>query len=122
MDFLIALVAVIAGVILIGLITQNRKSKNPNKNKKQSVRKISNFQKKTFKQVVESTFPKYVIREKSGQIMICEYNHRNEANELVFIRTNQKEKSIEKVGNMIIAKYIKEPNPIEMINDFGRYL
>lgn len=116
MEFLTALIVVICGAVLLGLITQDRKSK-----KRYSIKKQS-FKKKSFKEVVQSTFPKYIVREKNEQIMICEYNHKNEPDELVFIRINQPTKNIRKSGRMIIAHYVNEPSPGEMKGDFGRFL
>lgn len=75
------------------------------------------------KELVKDTFPKYKIIEKHGTIMICEINHRNEPEELVFIRiTPNQQKSIKQSGRMIIADYPKTPSTKEMLNDFGSHL
>lgn len=75
------------------------------------------------KELVKKTFPKYKIIEKHGTIMICEINHRNEPEELVFIRINpNQQKSIKQSGRMIIADYPHNPTAKQMKIDFGNYL
>lgn len=75
------------------------------------------------KELVKNTFPKYKIIEKHGTIMICEINHRNEPEELVFIRINpNQQKSIKQSGRMIIADYPNNPTAKQMKIDFGNYL
>lgn len=87
--------------------------------------KIKDSKKKnqTLKELVKNTFPKYKIIEKNQTIMICEINHRNEPDELVFIRINpNQKKNIKKSGRILIADYPKKPNAKEMKTDFGRHL
>ncbi len=49
---------------------------------------------KSFKQIIQEAFPKFSVIERSSAIIICEMNHRNEFEELVFIRIdpNQQKK------------------------------
>lgn len=75
----------------------------------------------TLQDLVKETFPKYIVKEKHKTIMICEINHRNEPQELIFIRIGNK-KNIKKSGNMIIADYPSQPSAQEMKKDFGKYL
>ncbi len=95
-------------VVILALVVRQVKQKTPTA-------------KYSFKQIVQKTFPKYKIIEKNQQIMICEINHRNEPDELVFIRIGNP-KNIRKSGRMVIADYPKAPSPQEMKSDFGRYL
>lgn len=55
--------------------------------------------------------------------MICEMNHRNEPDELVFIRIdpNQK-KNIRNFGRRVTFTYPKQPSIGEMRKDFAPYL
>lgn len=77
----------------------------------------------TFKQLVKKTFPKYKIIEKNGNIMICEITHRNEPDELVFIRIHATyKKNIKKSGRMIIADYPSNPTAKEMKSDFRGFV
>ncbi|MDN5512825.1 hypothetical protein [Acinetobacter sp.] len=41
---------------------------------------------RSFKDIVQKEFGKYKVIEKNQTIMICEINHRNELDELIFIR------------------------------------
>lgn len=105
MEIVISLILLIA---LILIFTKIKASKKKNQ---------------TFKELVKKTFPKYRIIEKNQAIMICEINHRNEPDELVFIRINpNQKKNIKKSGRMLIANYAKSPNAKEMKTDFGRHL
>lgn len=112
MELFIVILLVIFGAIVISLFTKDKKKF---KNKSAQIRKMS------FKEIVQQTFPKYRIIEKNQQIMICEYNHRNEPEELVFIRLSNK-KSIKKLGRMLIVEYSKLPTPKEMKADFESHL
>ncbi|PVZ83137.1 hypothetical protein C9426_27255 [Serratia sp. S1B] len=85
------------------------------------VKKLKESKKENFKDLVKKAFPKYVIREKNEQIMICEYNHRNEPEEIVFIKISNN-KNIKKSGRLIIAEYAKKPTIKEMKQDLGKYL
>lgn len=76
-----------------------------------------------FKGLVGKTFPKYKIIEKHGTVMICEINHRNEPDELVFIRIRpNQQKNIKKSGRMLIVDYPKQPTAAEMKADFKNHL
>jgi hypothetical protein len=68
-------------------------------------------------------FGKYKVIEKNQTIMICEINHRNELDELVFIRIdpNQK-KNIRSFGRRVTFTYSKQPSVREMRQDFAQYL
>lgn len=75
------------------------------------------------KDLVKNTFPKYKVIEKHKTIMICEINHRNEPDELVFIRINPNQrKNIKKSGRMLICDYPKKPTSKEMLSDFRGHL
>ena len=75
------------------------------------------------KKLVQKTFPKYKIIEKHGTIMICEINHRNEPEELVFIRVNQgSKKDIRKSGRMLIADYPSKPTIKELKKDLRAHI
>ena len=63
------------------------------------------------------------IIEKHQTVMICEINHRNEPEELVFIRiTPNQQKSIKKSGRMLIADYPYIPTAKQLKLDFGQHL
>ena len=90
--------------------------------KKQKAPKVINNS-KNFKELVRNTFPKYRIIEKNQMIMICEYNHRNEPEELVFIRIDaSQKKKMHYSGRMLIADYPYMPSAREMKSDFARHL
>ena len=103
MNILIGITAVIIMAVSIGILLQ-KKGKS-----------------KSFKEIVKQTFPEYIIMEKNKQIMICEYNHRNEPDERVFIRIGGKKK-IEKSGRFIIAIYPTQPSSKELKKDLGKFL
>jgi len=55
--------------------------------------------------------------------MICEINHRNEPEELVFIRIDPAQKKNLRIsGRMLIATYPKAPSVREMRKDFKNYV
>jgi len=88
-----------------------------------SKKKEANNNNLSLKELVQKTFPKYKIIEKHKTIMICEINHRNEPEELVFIRINRSiKKTIRHSGRMLIADYPSKPTEQEMKKDFGRHL
>ena len=110
MEILICLILIISLIAIIRI-----KNKNSNSQKQ--------FTKKPLRELVKETFPKYKIIEKSGTIMICEINHRNEPDELVFIRINPNgTKKIKQSGRMLIADYPFAPSKKELKTDFGRHL
>ncbi|NNG76867.1 hypothetical protein HLH10_11305 [Acinetobacter sp. ANC 4277] len=77
----------------------------------------------SFKDIVQKEFMKYKVIERNQSIMICEINHRNEQDELVFIRIdpNQK-KNIRNFGRRVTFTYPKQPSIGEMRKDFAPYL
>ncbi|NNG81778.1 hypothetical protein HLH16_07380 [Acinetobacter sp. ANC 5378] len=77
----------------------------------------------SFKDIVQKEFRKYKVIERNQTIMICEMNHRNEPDELVFIRIdpNQK-KNIRNFGRRVTFTYPKQPSIGEMRKDFAPYL
>lgn len=104
----IALCIVLVSVIIGFFILKNKESKIDNLN---------------LKEIVKQTFPKYKIIEKHGTIMICEISHRNEPEELVFIRINSsKNKTIKKSGRILIADYPDKPTKKQLKEDFERHL
>lgn len=76
---------------------------------------------KSLKEIVKSTFPKYTIIEKFNTVMICEINHRNEPDELIFIRTGEP-KRIKKEGRRITVTYPQKPTINQLKKDLGKYL
>ena len=101
-------------VLVIGIFTVY-KLKQPQKQSSNS--------KLTLKELVKKTFPKYKIIEKHQTVMICEINHRNEPEELVFIRiTPNQQKTIKKSGRMLIADYPYIPTEKQLKLDFGQHL
>jgi len=91
--------------------------------KKTTEKKIEKEENLALKKLVKRTFPKYKIIEKHQTIMICEIDHRNEPDELVFIRINQNQrKKIKKSGRMLICDYPKNPTAKEMLIDFKGHL
>jgi hypothetical protein len=101
-------------VLLIGLILIV---------KKMGKEKAIKSEKLPLKEVIKKTFPKYKIIEKHQTIMICEINHRNEPDELVFIRIKpNEEKKIRKSGRMLICDYPQNPTAQEMLSDFRGHL
>lgn len=110
---------IIAGLILlIGLIliVKIMSGKKPNKKNKKA-------EKLPLKDIVKKTFPQYKIIEKHQTIIICEINHRNEPDELVFIRIKPNEaKNIRKSGRMLICDYPQTPTAKEMLSDFRGHL
>ena len=78
---------------------------------------------RSFKDIVQKEFGKYKVIEKNQIIMICEINHRNELDELVFIQIdpNQK-KNIRSFGRRVTFTYSKQPSVREMRQDFAQYL
>lgn len=112
MDIIAGLILLI-GLILIVKIMSGKKSNKIN----------TKTEKLPLKEVVKKTFPKYKIIEKHQTIMICEINHRNEPNELVFIRIKpNEEKNIKKSGRMLICDYPQNPTAQEMLSDFRGHL
>ncbi|WP_416178144.1 hypothetical protein [Acinetobacter sp. SEK541] len=75
----------------------------------------------SLKEIVKKAFPKYIILEKFNTVMICEINHRNEPDELVFIRIGEPRK-IQKEGKRIIATYPQKPTKTQLKNDLKKYL
>ena len=76
---------------------------------------------KSLKEIVKATFPKHTIIEKFDTVMICEINHRNEPDELVFIRTGEAKK-IKKEGRRITATYPQKPTKNQLKKDLEKYL
>ena len=110
MNILIVLILLV-GTIAILFIIKNQKGHNI---KKKNI---------SLKELVKETFPKYKIIEKHQTIMICEINHRNEPDELVFIRINSnKPKSIKYSGRMMIIDYPFKPNSKELKIDINKHL
>lgn len=72
--------------------------------------------------VIKNNFSKYIVIEKFGTTMICEINHRNEPDELVFIRVDGKKKNIKKVGRRVHIQYAKTPSEYELKQDLKQIL
>jgi len=74
----------------------------------------------SLKELVKNTFPKYHIIDKNQTIMICDFDVRNEPDELAFIRLDQKQrKSIKKIGRRFVINYNKMPSSKELKNDLS---
>lgn len=103
----ILVLALISAILIIGfIIFKSKKTKQSN-----------------LKDLVKKTFPKQTIIEKFGTVMICEINHRNEPDELVFIRINpSKKKNINKTGRRLNAEYPAVPTARELKIDFQKHL
>ncbi len=71
--------------------------------------------------IVKKSFPKHLIINKFGTVMICEINHRNEPDELIFIKTGT-HKSIKKEGRRIVATYPNKPTSKELKKDLQKYI
>ena len=79
--------------------------------------------KRNLKEIVKKAFPKHIIIEKFDTVMICEINHRNEPDELVFIRINSnRKKNINKTGRRLNAEYPATPTSRELKTDFNKHL
>ena len=77
----------------------------------------------TLKQSLQKAFPDYTVMEKNGTIMICEINHRNEPDELVFIRVDpHQEKNVRMLGKRATITYKKAPSVREIKKDAAAYL
>lgn len=77
----------------------------------------------TLKQSLQKAFPQYSVIEKNGTIMICEINHRNEPDELVFIRVDRnQEKNVRMFGKRATITYKKPPSLREIKKDAAAYL
>lgn len=101
------LVLAISAILIIGFIIFKSVKTKPN----------------NLKDLVKKTFPKHTIIEKFGTVMICEINHRNEPDELVFIRINpSKKKNINKTGRRLNAEYPAVPTARELKIDFQKHL
>ncbi|MBJ8554830.1 hypothetical protein I9189_010780 [Acinetobacter bereziniae] len=110
MDIAILILLIIGFTAILLIISKNRKQ--PIKSKKLNL-----------KELAKKTFPKYKIIEKHGTVMICEINHRNEPDELVFIRIEpNKQKSINQFGRRFKAEYPAIPTARELKADFSKHL
>ena len=79
--------------------------------------------KKIFMQLLKSSFPKYKILQRNDVYLICEINHRDEFEEIVFIRIRPDQiKKIQYKGRMLEANYPQFPSKSEMRKDFKLYL
>lgn len=79
--------------------------------------------KKVFMQLLKSSFPKYKILQRNDVYLICEINHRDEFEEIVFIRIRPDQiKKIQYKGRMLEANYPQFPSKSEMRKDFKLYL
>ena len=103
----ILVLALISAILIIGFIIFKSKKTKPN----------------NLKDLVKKTFPKHISIEKFGTVMICEINHRNEPDELVFIRINpSRKKKINKTGRRLNAEYPAVPTARELKIDFEKHL
>lgn len=117
---IILFVVVICGLIVVW--TQ----REPNKAKGKRQSKITLGKALTLgnlKTEAEKEFKRLSIKERNGQILICEIDHRGEFNELVFVRLNTSSpKRVENKGRFLVASYPYIPSGAEMRKDFGSIL
>ncbi len=110
MDRLIILLIILGFIAIIFIVKKNKKI-------------TTNNPKLSLKDLAKKTFPKYKIIEKHGTVMICEIDHRNEPDELVFIRVEPgKQKKITQMGRRYKAEYPAIPTANELKSDFGKHL
>ena len=77
----------------------------------------------TLKEIAKKTFPKHIIIEKFDTVMICEINHRNEPDELAFLRLNtNRPKTIKKEGRRLKVEYQKMPTSTELKRDLKQVI
>ncbi|ENV60166.1 MULTISPECIES: hypothetical protein [Acinetobacter] len=77
----------------------------------------------SLKEAIQREFGRFSIKERNGQILICEIDHRGEFNELIFVRFEVNcEKRVENKGRFIVASYPYVPNGAEMRRDFDPIL
>lgn len=78
---------------------------------------------KSLKQKLQKVFPQFKVIEKHGTVMICEISHRNEPEELVFIRVDhQQKKSIRPFGRRVTLTYTNYPSVREIKKDAMLFL
>ena len=105
--FIVGLVALILIVVVWYTQVSSGENKDPN----------------TLKQTLQKAFPQYSVIEQNGTIMICEINHRNEPDELVFIRVDRnQEKNVRMFGRRATITYKKAPSVREIKKDVAAYL
>lgn len=98
---------VLVGLIIIVLIARTKGKTKP-------------FTLGNLKNEAQKAFPRLKIKERNGQILICEIDHRGEFNELVFIKLNSSsQKRVENKGRFLVASYPYVPSRREMQKDFG---
>jgi hypothetical protein len=79
--------------------------------------------KKAFIKLLKASFPKYKILHRNDAYMICEINHRDEFEEIVFIRIRPNQlKKIHRRGRILEANYSQFPSKSEMRKDFNQHL
>ena len=77
----------------------------------------------TLKAQLKKAFPQLKIIEKHGTVMICEVSHRNEPEELVFIRVHPNTpKSIRPFGRRVTITYPSWPTVKQIKQDAMSYL
>lgn len=77
----------------------------------------------TLKDIAKKTYPKHIIIDKFDTIMICEINHRNEPDELAFLRLNpNKAKTIKKEGRRLKVEYQRIPTSTELKRDLKQVI
>lgn len=78
---------------------------------------------KSLLESIKKEFPKYMITEKSDNIVINQLNPRNELEELIVIRTDpEQKKNIRQFGQRITLTYPKQPSIKEIKKDVAPYL
>ena len=77
----------------------------------------------SLRELVKKTFPEYIIIEKNKNVMICEINHRNEPDELAFLRLNtNRPKTVKKEGRRLKVEYQKIPTSTELKRDLKQVI
>lgn len=116
---MILFVVVICGLIVVW----TQREPNKTKGKRQSKITGKALTLGNLKTEAEKEFKRLSIKERNGQILICEIDHRGEFNELVFVRLNTSSpKRVENKGRFLVASYPYIPSGAEMRKDFGSIL
>lgn len=117
-------------VLIIGITIQwtqrEGKTKQLTRNKTQTTKRNSSQSLPTLndlKREAEMAFPRLKVKERNGQIMVCEIDHRGELNELLFIKLDRnKPCKIEEKGRFIDSTFPYVPKSAELKRLFGSKL
>lgn len=97
---------------------ENRTKPNQTRSSSQNLPTLNDL-----KREAENAFPRLKVKERNGQIMICEIDHRGELNELLFIKLDRnKPCKIEEKGRFIDSTFPYVPKSAELKRLFGNKL